>query len=260
VPCAWGAAQKLNTETVELGTFGWLGLTTGKQVALAQQIRRQAERNHLRDKLSRRHSRNRARNSTQPPRLANKQRQLCRSIASERWLQAPPGPLGSSHTHAPQPHMQHTARHDARKRRQWSEEDLAAAAVDSPLLLINGRHGVCAGSSVGMAQLVILCVAGGCSRSSLAAAQLLIPCVRQMGGQSSTPAKPADWVMPPIAPFLDKPVEFGPYWLLSSLGKGAFGEALLAVRKRDVGEVKEPTCDVSVSSSGSPSSRSPNLN
>jgi hypothetical protein len=61
-----------------------------------------------------------------------------------------------------------------------------------------------------------------------------------MGSKST---KPAGWVMPPIAPFLDKPVEFGPYWLLSSLGKGAFGEALLAVRKRDVGEVKEPTCE-----------------
>jgi serine/threonine protein kinase len=65
-----------------------------------------------------------------------------------------------------------------------------------------------------------------------------------MGSKGSkAAAKPADWVMPPTAPFLDKPVELGPYWLLSSLGKGAFGEALLAVRKRDIGEVKEPTCE-----------------
>jgi serine/threonine protein kinase len=49
--------------------------------------------------------------------------------------------------------------------------------------------------------------------------------------------------MPPSAPFLKEPVELGPYFLLASLGKGAFGEALLAVRKRDIGEVKSPTCE-----------------
>ncbi len=47
----------------------------------------------------------------------------------------------------------------------------------------------------------------------------------------------------PSGPFLNKPESFGPYYLIQSLGKGAFGEASLAVRERDLGEVKEPTCE-----------------
>jgi serine/threonine protein kinase len=40
----------------------------------------------------------------------------------------------------------------------------------------------------------------------------------------------------PVSRFASR---FGSYWLLASLGKGAFGEALLAVRKSDVGDVIE---------------------
>jgi serine/threonine protein kinase len=62
-------------------------------------------------------------------------------------------------------------------------------------------------------------------------------------GSSSSVELPVGWVMPPPKPLFDQPVGFGEYLLISSLGKGDFGEAFLAVRNREVGEVKEQTCE-----------------
>lgn len=41
-------------------------------------------------------------------------------------------------------------------------------------------------------------------------------------------------LIPPTGDFLDKPVQFGPYYLLQQIGKGSFGVAYLAVLRRDI--------------------------